>query len=118
MQDEKPSTPMAALAHFGVIGMRWGVRKGNKGRLRAASAQGLRDAQFRKARRRHYGMGIVNPTYGPVSKFNQRRLAASQKRIQEGKTRGWDVVRAARYLTVADLLIKTTPVKPYLDKKI
>ena len=121
--EEKPSLE-EALVHFGVIGMKWGIRKPPKGRgvvggagkiVRDASVQSLRDANFRRARRRNLGARFV-PGYSQLSKFNQANLARSQRRIQTGQTRAIDVLRVSRHLTYGDLLIKTTPIKPHIQR--
>lgn len=120
MLPPKDMTPEEALAHFGVIGMKWGVRRGGVKpsalgkRVKDSSIQALRDAQFRKARRRKYLPGHLVPGYNQVSRFNQKRLKGAEDRIKTGHTRAMDVLRVARYLTYADLFIKTTPVKQHL----
>lgn len=113
------------LAHFGVKGMKWGVRRGREktgvGRIRGAAAQSLRD----EARRRNtasklgflsshaYGLTKGNPLRG---KRGQAKVARKQEeaaaRILAGKTKARDLLRVLGQETLLFDLAVTTTVRP------
>ena len=116
MQPDKTMSPQEVVAHMGVRGMKWGVRKSKSttgvSRLRAGASQSLRDANFRKQRRRSELLGHV-PGHNAVSKHNEKKLAESKARIDAGKTKARDILRVSRHMTYGDLIFTTTPTKTF-----
>ena len=118
---EKPATPEEALAHFGVKGMQWGVRRsakksGGVGHIRGAASQSLFDAaRRRRSAASSFGKNLAyNAAAGRIRtrkgnlKVAQRQEAAA-RRILAGKTTVKDFLRADAHMSLADLVIKTTP---------
>lgn len=122
-EGSKPS--LEELRHFGVKGMKWGLRRGSSdggpGRLRSAAAQALTDESRRRATATQIGgkagtfgynflRGLVIPSLPGTAKTAERQKAAA-KRILSGKTKATDIIRVIGNLTPMDLYI-TTSLKP------
>jgi hypothetical protein len=120
MSYENLDSPLDAMAHFGVKGMQWGVRRGKKksgvGRIRGAASQAL----FDEARRRRSAASSVgkNLAYNTSHARIRRRSGnlntaknqeASARRILAGRTTTKDFLRAYGNISVSDLLVTTTP---------
>lgn len=116
--EEKPS--LDYIAHFGVKGMKWGVRrnaeKSGVGRIRGAAAQSLKDSARRRNTAARLGRvaSLVAPLgLMPHTRAGQRRIASRQQaaaqRILAGQTRVMDFLRVTRNMSVLDLAITTTP---------
>lgn len=116
---EKPS--IEDLAHFGVVGMKWGVRRSEKktgvGRVRAAAAQSLQDSARRRrsASKNSFRNALNNVARVHLrTKKGNRKTAAKQeaaaKRILAGQTTVRDFLRASGHLNLLDLGITTTPI--------
>jgi hypothetical protein len=106
------------VEHFGVRGMKWGVRKGPiiGGRVRSATVQALRDKNLRKQRRQTQGVGRFIPGRNVVSRFNQKNLATTQKRVANGETKARDILRILRADPVLDLVVKNEMKKTFFKR--
>ena len=100
-----------ALEHFGVRGMKWGIRKQPiiKGGFRRSVAESLRDKNLKKQRRQTQGVLRFVPGRNVVSRFNQKNIAATQKRVENGQTKARDILRILRTTMYFDLFITSTP---------
>lgn len=118
----EPKPSLEELRHFGVKGMKWGLRRGSSetgvGRVRAAAAQSLMDESRRRATASQIGgkagtfgynflRGLIIPSIPGTAKTAERQKAAA-KRILSGKTQAKDILRVLGNLTPADLFITTT----------
>lgn len=101
VQDEKPSPD--ELAHYGVKGMRWGVRR--EGSLGERFKGALADRNQRRTDR----LNRKQPTtrMGKIAKEADLREAKAQRqRLKSGKLKVTDYLEMAGTVSVLDLMYK------------
>lgn len=110
MMDQKP--PLNELAHYGVEGMKWGVRKQRTGRLnvrasrleRVASGKGtLRDKAVTIAGTSAYGAVKSRGSLKREAARRAENLRGQERRLATGKAKTMDLLKAYGAFTVAGL---------------
>lgn len=104
--------PEDVLAHFGVKGMKWGVRKGNvtsrfKGAMTDRNNANINRDKIRLSRAKSLGKG--------ETRVNQRRalriskLTDQNKRIATGKMKVKDILKGLNTVSAMELVISVKP---------
>lgn len=89
------------LIHYGVKGMKWGVRKAHTGTLNKGASRLERVASGKGSLRDKIGAAGTSSVYGLAkrglkgnSAFRAEKLRAEEKRLATGKAKVRDVLRA------------------------
>lgn len=108
--------PLAeALQHYGVMGMKWGVRKGKSvtGQSRFAGAK--TQANDRMIRYRQKKLDKVADTKYVIGRKHYQkeilRLEKSNERIKNGEMKARDILNVYSTVGLTDLLFTKTPKK-------
>lgn len=108
--EEKP-----ALAHYGVKGMKWGVRKGYAERKRASAAQSIRVGQGKGSLiDKAYVHGFKTPLVQVVSSggFKKAALVTGQRerahanRVEKGSKKVYDLMRLYSDVRLSDIRVE------------
>lgn len=118
-QDEKPS--LEELAHYGIRGMKWGVRRGGLGSRLRGSLADKRQREVSVATRMRenrskgldekLGRGITRVAAVTKNRFNKTldkqisKKSAQMKRLESGRLKAVDVLAIVGHLSLPALVI-------------
>lgn len=126
--------PLGELAHYGIKGMKWGVRTGGlSSRIKGAlDDKNQRRTAFLTRARNKKGVGIeekASRVAADIVNLGSKRtnknidkqlqsLGQQRKRIDGGKLKAWDILSTVGTVSASDLLVSRRDNKGAGDKKV